>query len=41
MIGLPEGTRIWLAASVTDMRSGFNGLGSKVQMALEEDPYSG
>jgi len=41
MIGLPAGTRIWLAAGVTDMRSGFNGLASKVQTALEEDPYSG
>lgn len=41
MIGLPAGTRIWLAAGVTAMRSGFNGLASKVQTALEEDPYSG
>jgi len=41
MIGLPAGTRIWLAAGVTDMRSGFNGLASKVQTALAEDPYSG
>lgn len=41
MIGLPAGTRIWLAAGVTDMRSGFNGLASKVQISLEEDPYSG
>ena len=41
MIGLAAGTRIWLAAGVTDMRSGFNGLASKVQTALEEDPYSG
>ena len=41
MIGLPAGTRIWLAAGVTDMRSGFNGLASKVQTALQEDPYSG
>lgn len=41
MIGLPAGIRVWLAAGVTDMRSGFNGLASKVQTALEEDPYSG
>lgn len=27
MIGLPAGTRIWLAAGITDMRSGFNGAG--------------
>ena len=41
MIGLPADTRIWLAAGVTDMRSGFNGLAAKVETALNEDPYSG
>ncbi len=41
MIGLPAGTRIWLAAGVTDMRCGFNGLAARVQTALAEDPYSG
>jgi transposase len=41
MIGLPAGTKIWLAAGVTDMRSGFNGLAAKVQTALMEDPFSG
>jgi transposase len=41
MIGLPAGTRIWIAAGVTDMRSGFNGLAAKVQMALADDPFSG
>jgi len=41
MIGLPAGTRIWMAAAVTDMRSGFNGLAAKVQTALAEDPFSG
>jgi len=41
MIGLPAGTRVWLAAGVTDMRSGFNGLAGKVQAALDEDPFSG
>ena len=39
MIGLPAGTKVWLAAGTTDMRSGFNGLAAKVQTALEEDPY--
>ena len=38
MIGLPAGTRIWLAASVTDMRPGMNGLAAKVKTALAEDP---
>lgn len=38
---VPAATRIWLAAGVTDMCSGFNGLAAKVEMALNEDPYSG
>ena len=41
MIGLPAGTKIGLAAGVTDMRAGMNGLAAKAQTALAEDPYSG
>jgi len=41
MIGLPAGTRIWIAAGVTDMRCGFQGLAAKVETALTEDPFSG
>jgi transposase len=41
MFGLPSGTRIWLAAGVTDMRKGFDGLAAVVQTQLAEDPYSG
>ena len=41
MIGLPAGTKIWLAAGVTDMRAGMNGLAVRVQAALAEDPFSG
>lgn len=41
MIGLPASTRIWLAAGVTDMRAGMNGLAAKVETALAEDPYCG
>jgi transposase len=41
MIGRPAGTKVWLAAGATDMRSGFNGLAAQVQTALEEDPFSG
>ena len=41
MIGLPAGTRVWLAAGVTDMRRGFDGLASIVQHKLQEDPFSG
>jgi transposase len=41
MIGLPSGTRIWLATGATDMRKGFDGLAALVQMVLHEDPFSG
>ena len=41
MIGLPSGTRIWLAAGVTDMRRGFDGLASIVQEKLAADPFAG
>ncbi len=41
MIQLPAGTRIWIAAGVTDMRRGFQGLSAQVQTVLGEQPYSG
>ena len=41
MIGLPTGTRVWLAAGVTDMRCGIDSLAAKVQTALTDDPFSG
>ena len=41
MIGPRAGTRVWLAAGVTDMRCGIDSLAAKVQMALTEDLYSG
>lgn len=41
MIGLPSGTRIWLAAGRTDMRRGFDGLAALAQSALEQEPFSG
>ena len=41
MIGLPAGTRVWLACGVTDMRKGFDGLAALVQLQLAEDPFSG
>ena len=41
MIGLPAGSRVWLAAGVTDLRKGFDGLAALVQMQLAEDPFSG
>lgn len=41
MIGPPGGVRIWLAAGVTDMRKGFDGLAALIQQVLAEDPFSG
>lgn len=41
MIALPTGTRIWIAAGVTDMRRGFYGLSAQVQNVLEQQPLSG
>lgn len=41
MIGLPSGTRVWLAAGVTDMRCGFDGLAARVQTQLAADPFNG
>jgi transposase len=41
MIDVPAGTRIWIAAGVTDMRRGFQGLSAQVQTVLEQQPYSG
>jgi transposase len=41
MIALPARTRVWLAAGVTDMRKGMDGLAALVQTALSENPFSG
>lgn len=41
MIGLPPGTRVWLAAGVTDMRKSFDGLAALVQQSMEHNPFSG
>ena len=41
VIGLPSGTRVWLAAGSTDLRRGFDGLAALVQTQLACDPFSG
>lgn len=41
MIGLPAGTRICLAAGMTDMHRGFDGLAAIAQERLSADPFSG
>jgi transposase len=41
VIPVPAGGRVFLAAGVTDMRKGFNGLLMLVQDHLRRDPFSG
>ena len=41
MIQVPTGTKIWIAAGVTDMRRGFDGLSAQVQTILQQQPFSG
>lgn len=41
MIEFSSGTRIWIAAGVTDMRRGFQGLSAQVQLQLQRQPLSG
>ena len=41
MMGLPAGTRIWLAAGATDMRKGFDSLAVQAQTVRGKDPFSG
>lgn len=41
MIGPTAGTRVWLAAGVTDMRKGMDGLAALVQTRLARNPYEG
>jgi transposase len=41
VIELRTGTKIWLAAGVTDMRKGFDGLSGQVQTVLDQQPFSG
>ena len=41
MISPAPGVRIWVAAGVTDMRRGFDGLAALVQQQLGHDPFGG
>jgi transposase len=41
MITPPSGVGVWLAAGVTDMRRGMNGLALQVQQGLRRDPHAG
>ena len=41
VIQLPVGTQVWIAAGMTDLRRGFDGLSAQVQNVLHEQPFSG
>src|SRR6201981_3586671 len=41
MIGLPPGTKVFLACRTIDLRAGFNGLAAKVQQIIGAAPFSG
>jgi transposase len=41
VIELRTGTKIWIAAGITDMRRGFPGLSAQVQTVLHQQPFSG
>ncbi len=41
MIPVLGDAKIWLAAGVTDMRRGFNGLAAQTVLVLAADPYAG
>lgn len=41
MISFATGTHIWIAAGVTDLRRGLNGLSALVQTVLEMDVFTG
>ena len=41
MIGLPAGTRVYIACGITDLRRGFDGLAAQVERVLQLDPYGG
>jgi transposase len=40
VIQLPSGTRIWIAAGVTNMRRGLHGLSAQVQTVLDLQLFS-
>ena len=41
MIPTPSGTRVWLAAGVTDMRKGFAALAAQAEATLRQNPFTG
>lgn len=41
MVQLLTGARVWLAAGVTDMRKGFDGLAALAKCVVRQDPFSG
>ena len=40
MIPTPSGTKVWLAAGVTDMRKGFAALAAQAEATLRQNPFT-
>jgi transposase len=41
VIPAPSGTKVWLAAGVTDMRKGFAALAAQAEATLRQNPFTG
>src|SRR4051794_10213042 len=41
VIPTPSGTKVWLAAGVTDMRKGFAASAAQIEATLRQDPFAG
>jgi transposase len=41
VIPTPNGTKVWLAAGVTDMRKGFAALAAQAEATLRQNPFTG
>ena len=40
-MGVPPGTKVWLACQPVSMRKGFDGLAAEAARVIGQDPYSG
>ena len=40
-MGLPPGTKVWLACQPVSLRKGFDGLAAEAAKVIGHDPYSG
>ena len=40
MIPVPDNTRVWLAAGITDLRKGFAALAAQAEGVLQQNPFA-